>query len=49
MVALSLEFADELKTPEIEGKVSELDAASADCIPRSSRFVKPQSPGDSGK
>jgi cation diffusion facilitator family transporter len=46
MVALSLEFADELKTPEIEGKVSELERRVRRLHPEViALFVKPQSPG----
>jgi cation diffusion facilitator family transporter len=46
MVALSLEFADELKTPEIEGKVSELERRVRRLHPEvTALFVKPQSPG----
>jgi len=45
LVALSLEFADELRTPEIEARVFELER----CVRRShpeviAVFVKPQSP-----
>ena len=46
MVALSLEFADELKTPEIEAKVSELERRVCRLHPEiTALFVKPQSPG----
>jgi len=44
VVALSLEFADELKTPEIELKVIELERRLRDLHPEvATLFVKPQS------
>ena len=46
MVALSLEFADELRTPEIEAKVIELENRVRLMHPAVvALFVKPQSPG----
>lgn len=46
MVALSLEFADELRTPEIEAKVIELERRVRLMHPGVvALFVKPQSPG----
>jgi divalent metal cation (Fe/Co/Zn/Cd) transporter len=45
LVALSLEFADELKTPEIEAKVIELERCVRLSHPEVvAVFVKPQSP-----
>ncbi len=45
LVALSLEFADELKTPEIEAKVIELERCVRLSHPEvAAVFVKPQSP-----
>ena len=45
VVALSLEFADELRTPEIEAKVSELERRMCQLHPKVvALFVKPQSP-----
>ena len=45
VVALSLEFADELRTPEIEAKVSELERRMCRLHPDvAALFVKPQSP-----
>ena len=45
VVALSLEFADELRTPEIEAKVSELEHRICHLHPEvATLFVKPQSP-----
>jgi divalent metal cation (Fe/Co/Zn/Cd) transporter len=45
MVALSLEFADELRTPEIEAKVIELERCVRLSHPEVvAIFVKPQSP-----
>ena len=44
IVALSLEFADELRSPEIEAKVSELERRVRACQPAvTAVFVKPQS------
>ncbi len=46
VAALSLEFADELRTPEIEVKVSELERRVCDLYPAViALFVKPQSSG----
>jgi cation diffusion facilitator family transporter len=46
VVALSLEFADELRTPEIEAKVSELELRICRTHPEVvALFIKPQSPG----
>jgi divalent metal cation (Fe/Co/Zn/Cd) transporter len=46
VVALSLEFADELRTPEIEAKVSELELRVCQTHPEVvALFIKPQSPG----
>jgi cation diffusion facilitator family transporter len=46
VAALSLEFADELTTPEIEAKVSELERSVRRMHPEVvALFVKPQSPG----
>ena len=46
MVALSLEFADELKTPDIELKIAELERRVRDLHPTViALFVKPQSSG----
>jgi hypothetical protein len=45
LVALSLEFADELRTPEIEAKVVELERCVRLSHPEvAAVFVKPQSP-----
>jgi cation diffusion facilitator family transporter len=45
VVALSLEFADELRTPEIEAKVRELERSMCRLHPEVvALFVKPQSP-----
>ena len=45
LVALSLEFADELRTPEIEAKVIELERSVRLSHPEVvAVFVKPQSP-----
>jgi divalent metal cation (Fe/Co/Zn/Cd) transporter len=45
VVALSLEFADELRTPEIEAKVGELERLMCRLHPEVvALFVKPQSP-----
>jgi cation diffusion facilitator family transporter len=45
VAALSLEFADELRTPEIEAKVSELERRVCQLHPEVvAFFVKPQSP-----
>jgi hypothetical protein len=45
LVALSLEFADELRTPEIEAKVIELERCVRLTHPEVvAVFVKPQSP-----
>jgi hypothetical protein len=45
LVALSLEFADELRTPEIEAKVIELERCVRLSHPEIvAVFVKPQSP-----
>jgi cation diffusion facilitator family transporter len=46
LVALSLEFADELKTPDIEAKIVELERRVRLSHPEViALFVKPQSPG----
>jgi cation diffusion facilitator family transporter len=46
VVALSLEFADNLRTPEIEQKVVELERRLREAHPEvTAIFVKPQSPG----
>jgi divalent metal cation (Fe/Co/Zn/Cd) transporter len=45
VVALSLEFADELRTPEIEAKVRELERSMCRLHPEVvALFAKPQSP-----
>jgi cation diffusion facilitator family transporter len=50
VIALSLEFADELRTPEIEAKVAELERLVCQSHPEVvTIFVKPRLPQDSRK